>query len=277
MPIISIVLTFILEQRKLLTDFRAIFNNYLLSYISFFTSNKKITTQREIRYIYLFACLPVIIVLLVLKLSSNNHVYVLYLVKLILFILSIQFLTWKEQAKSSERNLAFIQTFATYFFAALFWYLVLPACIGLMCYLIIIAISEDLKHKAPDLVVYNVVVDKMLFYANIIPYSVLFVFIAIAGNFEDVMHYIVGERKNFNKSFFFLENTLNEIILIAISKEKFKVAQKSYSGDDAIEANELYQEKLSPEIRAYIVALLYRSGIFFTILVGIISVANLLR
>lgn len=276
MPVIFIALTFILEQHQLLTDFRDIFNSYLQQYISIFTANK-VTPQRKIRYIYLFACLPVIIVLLSIKLASSEHIFFIYLVKLVLFLLGVQLLSWKEQAKTSTRNLAFIGTYATYFFSALFWYLALPAGIGLMSYLIIIAISNELKNKYPDLVVYNIVVDRMLFYANVIPYMLLFIFIAIAGNFEDVMHYIVSEKKNFNKSFFFLENMLHEVILIAISKEKFKISRTSYSGDDAIETNELYQEALNPEVRAYIIALLYRSGIFFIILVGIISIANLLR
>jgi hypothetical protein len=138
-------------------------------------------------------------------------------------------------------------------------------------------ISNEFKHKGLDSVIYNVVVDKILFYANVVPYSVLFLFIAIAGNFEDVTHYLVEQRKNFVKSFFFLENTLREIIFIAIGKEKFKLNTEINRYNEATEAYAPDAEKFNPKINAYIVAILYRAGIFFIAIVGIISIANLLR
>lgn len=279
MPIIALLLTAILERRNLLTKVRSAFNNQILRYISFFMM-RTVKTQRQIRYIYLFACLPIILILIGVKIVLAPHYFVLYtLIKLALFICGIKILTWKEESKtdSGTRNYSFIETYAVSFFAAFFWYLVLPTGIGLMCYLIITAISNEFKHKGLDSVIYNVVVDKILFYANVIPYSVLFLFVAIAGNFEDVTHYLVEQRKNFVKSFFFLENTLREIIFIAIGKEKFKLSTEINRYNEATEAYELDAEKFNPKINAYIVAILYRAGIFFIAIVGIISIANLLR
>jgi hypothetical protein len=278
MPIIALILTGILERRNLLTTVRNAFNNQILRYISFFTT-RTVETQRQIRYIYLFACLPIVLILFGIKIVFAPHFLIIYLlIKLALFILGVQILTWKEESKteSATKNYSFIETYAVYFFCAFFWYVVLPAGIGLMCYLIITAISNEFKNKNLDSVIYNVVVDKILFYANVIPYSFLFLFIAIAGNFEDVTHYLVEQRKNFVKSFFFLENTLREIIFIAIGKEKFKLNQDT-NYNEATEAYELDAEKFNPQINAYIVAILYRAGLFFIALVGIISIANLLR
>ncbi|MCC2625129.1 MAG: hypothetical protein K0R14_1002 [Burkholderiales bacterium] len=278
MPIIALILTGILERNNLLTTVRSAFNNQILRYISFFTT-RTVETQRQIRYIYLFACLPIVLILIGIKIVFAPHFYFIYvLIKLALFILGVQVLTWKEESKteSAIKNYSFIETYAVYFFGAFFWYVVLPAGIGLMCYLIITAISNEFKHRNLDSVIYNVVVDKILFYANVIPYSVLFLFVAIAGNFEDVTHYLVEQRKNFVKSFFFLENTLREIIFIAIGKEKFKLNLDT-NYNEATEAYELDAEKFNPQINAYIVAILYRAGLFFIAVVGIVSVANLLR
>lgn len=279
MPIFALVITAILERQNLITKARGVFNNQILRYISFFMT-RSVDTQRQIRYIYLFACLPIVLILLGLKLVVSPHHFVIYMIiKLIFFILCVQILTWKEQSKAESKtnNYSFIDTYAIYFFSALFWYLVLPACIGLLCYVIITAISNEYKNKELDSVIYNVVVDKMLFYANVIPYSFLFLFIAIAGNFEDVTHYLLEQRKNFVKSFFFLNNTLREVIFIAIGREKFKLNTEINSYNEATEASELDANKFNPKINAYIVAILYRSGIFFVVIVGIISIANLLR
>lgn len=279
MPIIALILTVILERRNLLGKIRSGFNNQIKRYISFFTQ-RTVETQRQIRFIYLFACLPVVLILFGLKIVIAPHFFIIYtLLKLAIFICAVHILTWKEQSKTEigARNYSFIETYAISFFAAFFWYLVLPAGIGLMCYVIITAISNEFKRQGLDSVIYNVVVDKILFYANVIPYSFLFLFIAIAGNFEDVTHHLVEQRKNFIKSFFFLENTLREIIFIAISKEKFKLNTEINRYNEATEAYDLDAEKFNPKINSYIVAILYRASIFFIALVCIISIANLLR
>ncbi|MCC2645808.1 MAG: hypothetical protein K0R94_1586 [Burkholderiales bacterium] len=279
MAIVALVLTVILERYNLLVNIRAGFNNQVLRYISYFT-RQPVQIQRQIRFIYLFACLPIILILIGIKSVIAPHYPVLYaLIKLFLFILGVHILTWKEQSKTEygARNYFFIETYAVSFFAAFFWFLVLPTGIGLMCYIVITAISNEFKRQGLDSIIYNVVVDKILFYANVIPYLFLFLFIAISGNFEDVTHYLVEQRKNFVKSFFFLEVTLREIIFIAIGKEKFKLSTGINSYNEATEAYDLDAEKFNPKINSYIVAILYRASIFFIALVSIISVANLLR
>jgi len=275
MPIIAILITIFLEQRKLLTQVREVFNEKLVNYVRFFT-HRSFNTPKELRYVYLFACLPIIVTLIIIKLLLFKYVIVYQLINLILFILSVEILTWKEEAKKHTQadNRSFISTYAIHFFAALFWFLVLPSAIGSICYLIIILISIELKNQALDSMIYNVVVDKMLFYANIIPYVILFVFIAIAGNFEEVTHFMVAQKKHFSKSFYFLENMLSEIVLIAIGKDKFQINPKLIV--EGIEAGSINSERFTPKITAYIVAILYRAGLFFIGMLAIISIANLI-
>lgn len=116
MSILAILITSFLEQRMLLDKFRAFFWKYLEQYVAYFTS-RSINTQRELRLIYLFACLPVFIILFGLKLLFLKHYFVFVIIDLCLFILSIQILTWKEEAKNE--NLAdkrsFVSTYATKF------------------------------------------------------------------------------------------------------------------------------------------------------------------
>jgi hypothetical protein len=275
MSIFAIILTAFLEQKRLLNNIRNKFNKYLQSYIEFFT-NRPIYTQREIRYIYLFACLPIIVVLGVIGFLLSYNLFLYFIFKLMLFIVSVNILTWKEQAKTSTDSYSYINTFAINFFATLFWFLIIPTAIGSICYLVIIAISNNFKEKGLDSVIYNVTVDKMLFYTNVIPYTLLCIFIALAGNFEEATHFIVAQRKSFIKSNLYLDNVLREVILIAIGKEKFQKTQEIYNLDDTTEGNLLQTEKFNPQINSYITAILYRAGLFFIGLIAIISIANTL-
>jgi hypothetical protein len=275
MAIVAILITSFLEQQKLLLNWRDKFIVKLKVYLSFFI-NRNFNSAHEIRYVYLFACLPVVAVLFLIKLILHKHFLLYFIFKLLVFFLTVEILTWKEEAKiPTATDYAFINTFANRFFAALFWFLVLPAGIGSISYLIILMLSNELKNKGLDLVVYNVVVDKMLFYANFIPYFLMYIFIAIAGNFEDATHFIVEQRKNFSKSSYFLEQSLREIILIAIGKDKFQVA--STSQIDSLEVGNINSERYNPQVVTYITAILYRTGLFFIGFIFIITLANMLR
>ncbi|HMT02635.1 MAG TPA: hypothetical protein PKD00_04895, partial [Burkholderiales bacterium] len=224
------------------------------------------------------ACLPIFIILMVLKTILSSWPTIYFIINTLLFMCSVEILTWKEEAKKTniDNKLHFINTYATHFFAAIFWYIILPSAIGSICYMIIMLISSELKQKGIDLVVYNIVVDKMLFYANIIPFSILYLFIAIAGDFEEVTHYIVEQFRNLTKSFYFLEDTLKEAVVIAIGKGKFQIKKLSEQQDD-IEAGVITQDKFNPQIDAYIIAILYRAGLFFLLVLTIVSLANTIR
>lgn len=274
MFIITILITAFLEQQHLLDRARGFVLANLEQYIEYFTKQPH-TNQRELRYTYLFATAPVFILLLIIKILLIRHYFVDAFLDLILFIISIQIFTWKTEAKDPNNNRNFISTYATRFFAPLFWFLLLPT-FGPICYLIIILVSSNIKRRTDDLMIYNLVVDKMLFYANIIPYFALYLFIAIAGNFEEVTHYLIEKRKDFSKSFYFLENTLNEVILIAVGKSKFQIGSAHAQIGD-IEVDLLDQERFTPQITEYIVAILYRAGLFFIGLLAIIDLTALLH
>ncbi len=275
MSIFAILLTSILEQRNLLSKIRAVFWKYLEIYVGYFT-NRQINSQRQLRLIYLFASLPVFVILFIIKLLLLNHQIIYSLLNIFLFVLTVQILTWKNEAKdetvSDKRS--FITTYAVKFFVPLFWFVVLPSAIGSICFLLIVCISAKLKAKNIDLIIYNVVADKMIFYASVIPYAILFGFIALAGDFEEVTHYVLEQKNNFTKSYYFLENTLNEIVLIAIGKDKFQLGIKD-SETDEIEAFKLEEEHFTPEITAYIVAVLYRTGLFFIGVITLVCIAQL--
>ncbi|MDQ5921670.1 MAG: hypothetical protein QG673_1729 [Pseudomonadota bacterium] len=275
MPIFAIIITSIFEQKPFMVNLRAACSKYLGKYLSYFME-RNINTPGELRFIYLFACLPVFLILIGTKLLLINHHFVMLIINLCLFMLSVQILTWKEEAKNeyAADKRSFVNTYATRFFAPLFWFLVLPSAIGSICYLIIIHLSTELKAKNLDTMIYNHVVDKMLFYANIVPYTILFMFISLAGNFEEVTHYLLEQKKHFSKSFYFLESMLNQIVLIAIGKDKFQIDEIRYA-DKEVEASILNDERFTPEITAYIVAILYRAGLFFIGIVALISIAAL--
>ena len=70
MSIIAIILSIILEQQKLLFKVRKWFIHMLEQYISVFTK-RDLNTQRSIRLTYVFACVPIILILLTLKLYHH--------------------------------------------------------------------------------------------------------------------------------------------------------------------------------------------------------------
>ncbi|MCX8514623.1 MAG: hypothetical protein ORN24_03555 [Burkholderiales bacterium] len=275
MLILSILITVILEQLKAVLGLRNKFASLMQRYINFFTAIP-IRNQRQLRLMYLYVSVPIILLLVALKfLLIKSHI-LNFLVNLFLFILSVHILTWKEEAKNanSASDRSFVSTYANKFFAPLFWYIVLPGAIGSICYLVIMQLSVLLKSKNVDLEIYNVVVDKMLFYINIIPYIVLFVFIALASHFEESMYFILDKKAQFHKSFFFLENMLNELVLVAINKERFKI-HENFKYDQEIEASSFSSQRYTPEITAYIVATLYRAGIFFIVLIMFLAIAKM--
>jgi hypothetical protein len=274
MSIIAVLITSILEQYKFLIGIREFFHVRLLQYVRFFIS-RDFHNQREIRYAYFVACAPIILLLVLLYVALARYVLVFFIIKLIIFIICVQILTWKEEAKITQlhhKSFSFIHKYATKFFAPLFWFLVLPVGAGAICYLIVMSMSSELKNKGLDLVVYNVIVDKMLFYINIIPYVILYIFIAVAGDFENISHYLIEQRKNFTKSFYFLDDILHDVILIAVDKDKF---QSSLDYIDNAEAGSVQLDRFNPQMTTYVIALLYRAGLFFIGLIALTAVAHI--
>ena len=274
MSFLAIIVTLLLEQQKLLHGVRRWFNRKIEQYAGFFV-NRDFQTVFEIRLQFIFAILPFVVltlILLILPLSSHHVIY--FFVNSLLFLLCVDMLGWKEEAKTTNRGRdfqQFVQTFATRFFATTFWFIVLPSCLGAIAYLVLTVIANKLRERGEDSLVYTVVVDKMLFWINIVPYTVLFFFIAAAGDFEDVMHYVIGQKGKVKLSFYYLENVLNEVAFTAIGKDKFTTANFD-SLDDGIEDVRASHVLFDPKVVDYVVALLYRSGLFFVLAISVISI-----
>ncbi len=273
MTIITILLTIFLEQLKLLDNIRRMFLDKLTLYVSYF-SNRNIINQRSLRLSYLFACIPIVLLLLGIKAILYKHEVVYAIFNIFLFILSVQIVNWKNESNHALNDRSIITTYATTFFAPLFWYIALPSAIGSICYLIIILLSNEMKSKNLDTMIYNVVVDKMLFYLNVVPYTLLFLLLAFAGDFEEVSHFLLEQRKQFSKSFYYLENTLHGAVLIAIGKGKFQI--DDFRHTEEIEAIHVEIERFDPQITNYIIAILYRAGLFFMGLLVIYDLAHLI-
>ncbi|MBY0379281.1 MAG: hypothetical protein K2P99_02650 [Burkholderiales bacterium] len=275
MTIFGIIITALLEQQKYLNNIRNFFYTKLVQYVKFFIT-RDFKNQREIRYAYVVACSPLVLILILLHMVLYKFGIIHFTINMLIFIMCVQILTWKEEAKITtqhNKSFQFINSFATKFFAPLFWFWLLPLGTGVFIYLLVMIISNELKHKNLDLVVYNVVVDKMLFYINVLPYTILYIFIAFAGDFENVSHYLISQRKNFTKGFYFLEEMLNDIILIAIDKDKYE--NDTNEIEDNTESGIMNKERFSVPMVKYIVAVLYRSGLFFVATIALVGIAHL--
>lgn len=275
MYILSILITGILDKHGLLNKIRDEFTNLIMHYLSLF-DHYKTKNQRQIRYLYLLVLIPVVIILSLTKIIVLEFHLVGELIDFILFMLSCQIFSWKNEAANNAPVQNFINTYAIKFFAPLFWFLVIPT-FGPIAYLIVTLISMKIKDKSPDLIVYNMTVDKMLFYINIIPFLALYFFLAIAGNFEEILHFVLSKKSEFKtKSFYFLENTLKDVILISIGKSTFQNNVLSSEVDD-FSQDYIIEEKLSTELNPYIVAILYRTGLFFISVLAIIDLTVIMH
>lgn len=278
MSFLAIFVALFLEYKRLLGSVRRWFGNKINQYADFFV-NREFNTVREIRLQFIFALLPflgITLLLFILPLTDLDIIY--YLINCALFILCVDILGWKEQAKQTDKGRdyqMFVQTFATRFFATTFWFMVFPSVLGAICYLTLNAMGAKLRARGEESMVYNVVVDKMLFWINLIPYSILVIFIAIAGDFEEVMHYVLGQRGKVKISFFYLETVLNEIAFLAIGKEKFsRTSVANYEEENGIENFHHQNNLFDPRVVDFVVALLYRVGIFFILSIVVISLLS---
>lgn len=278
MSFLAIFVALFLEHKKLFGKLRAWFKNKIDQYAGLFV-NRDFQTVREIRVHFILAIIPFVIItllLIILPLKDLNISY--FLINCFFFILCVDILSWKEEAKQTSKGSnyqMFVQTFATKFFATTFWFMVLPSVLGAICYLTLTAMGNRLRARGEESVVYNMVVDKMLFWINIVPYTILAAFIAIAGDFEEVMHYMLAQKSKVKVSFFYLENVLNEVAFIAIGKDKFARAA-AYDEDSGIEDLRHNNNIFDPRVVDFVVALLYRVGLFFIIAISVISIVDLL-
>ena len=86
-------------------------------------------------------------------------------------------------------------------------------------------------------------------------------------------HYLIGQRKNFVKSFYFLESTLNDAILIAIDKDKYE--DNVNSTDEDADSGITKNEQFSVQMVKYLVAVLYRAGLFALAVIILFTVARI--
>ena len=278
MSFIAIILNFFIEHHNIFKSGKKWFSRLIYSYAQLFMQ-KEFTTVRQIRVSFILAMIPFAIVIGLMQfLHLINHLSWIYMIiNGILFIFVVDMLGWKEEAKETNRNKDyqnFVQSYATNFFATTLWFILLPSILGSICYLALTAMANILRRKSINSMIYADVIDKMLFWINVLPYTILFIFIAIAGDFEAVMHQILAQKSKVKVSYFYLENLLNEIVYVAIGKDKFQMRKPKFN-DDGFEAIERHSS-YDPQVIDYIVALLYRTGVFFIASIICISIADLL-
>ncbi len=65
---------------------------------------------------------------------------------------------------------------------------------------------------------------------------------------------------------------MHDIILIAVDKDKF---QSSLDYIDNAEAGSVQLDRFNPQMTTYVIALLYRAGLFFIGLIALTAVAHI--
>ncbi len=275
MSIIAIIINFFIEYKGFSTSIKKWFSGRITAYANLFMK-KEFQTVRQIRLNFIIAMIPFAVATIILKSLHLNHLSWLYPVENgILYILCVDMLGWKNEAKQANRKntyQSFVQSYATNFFATTIWFILLPSVLGSICYLTLTAMANILRQRSSDSAVYAMVIDKMLFWINVLPYTLLITLIAITGDFESVMHHMLTQKNKIKVSYLYLENLLNDVAYIAIGKDKFR-NNRNYHNEDGFEVIER-KNVYDPQIVDYIVALLYRSGAFFILGIAALFIAE---
>lgn len=262
MVIIALLITLLVENLQFIAKLQELFKlaiNKLAKLISQITPRNQI----QIRYLYLLTCVSILLVALIIKVMFNYYFFIILLFNLITCILTIKVLKWRDISDNNHIN-SRGAIYAREFFVPLFWFLITPLGAGAICYLAINQLNDELKKKVTDSMVYDITIDRVLFYINLVPYSLLYILIAVAGNFEEVSHYLIAQKKFHNKSFYFLNNLLEEVILIA-SNQPYTVKNQYTTS----ESNTIIVDN------AKSVATLHRCSLFFVGIIGLITLTSL--
>ena len=262
MYILAILCSYFLNEKLSLDNFRNTIYSQIILIINKFIKLIKITNQRKLRLLYFYICLPFVILDLGINLILEHHYVLYYIFNIFIFVVCVDITSWKKPVTvDNSKHLFFISDFSNRFFAPSIWFIILPYSTGLIVYFLVLETSKVLKENKVDSQVYNITIDKILFYVNLVPYFILYIFIALVSNFEDVLHCLLEYRHKFIKSYYFLLKILHEMVLIAIRKEHFKL-EKNQLFDSDINDIYIHQIEYSEDVITYISALLNRIIIF---------------
>lgn len=269
MTAIIIVLAFYLEKIQVVQLFKKNVQRLLHAYINFFLKEKFHSTF-QMRLYFLGLVIPITFLLIGLMILTSKIFGLLYfLLNLIAYIACVDFSIFdvfrsKEQVSDLKQV---VTDYASSFFACSFWFVVLPGPIGIVLYFILVHVAQQLKANRQELLIYNLVIDKMLFWINLFPYALLSTMFGLVGNFEKSLSYLL-EHFKYKISSFYLENILYELSLAAVDKKQ--TIMDDYGYQSLTDCNVVSQD----DIRS-VVALLYRCTVLFVFIIFLLNISHL--
>lgn len=280
MTFLSILLVLFLERQNLLATPRKKFMVLLNKYVDFFT-NQDFKSTQGIEFRLAFMLLPVVvfaIITQIIKVYAGS--VVAFAIYLIIYALIVDIRSWRKlmgscSSTDTNKSMDFISYYATRCFAVTFWFAVLPGISGALAYVLLMLAADKLRDKHLDNVVYATIIDKILFWINLPAYTVLVVYLALVGEFEEVTRALV-EKFKYNVSYYYLQSLLRELLFVSIGIDKFK-KEASEMDDDVTETMAVSSEQYSSEVSKYLAAVLYRCSIAFTSTIFLVTIAGLLH
>lgn len=269
MTAIIIVLAFYLEKIQVVQLFKKNVQRLLHAYINFFLKEKFHSTF-QMRLYFLGLVIPITFLLIGLMILTSKIFGLLYfLLNLVAYIACVDFSifgVFRNKDKVSDLKQV-VTDYASSFFACSFWFVVLPGPIGIVLYFILVHVAQQLKANCQELLIYNLVIDKMLFWLNLFPYALLSTMFGLVGNFEKSLSYLL-EHFKYKISSFYLENILYELSLAAVDKKQ--TVMDDYGYQSLTDYNIVSQD----DIRS-VVALLYRCTVLFVFIIFLLNISHL--
>ena len=230
-----------------------------------FFLKEKFHSTLQMRIYFFSLIVPILIMLIVLMLITSKITGILYfMLNFVAYVSCTNFALFSDLKNDIIDIKQVVYNYAKGFFASSFWFVVLPGPIGVVIYFILTNVSDRLKVNKQDLLIYNLVIDKMLFWLNLLPYMLLSCLFALVGNFEQVFFYAIKNFK-YKISAFYLEDFLFELSLLAVDNKKNIIDDYGYqaiSHYSYIDQNGVDR----------ITALLYRVTLFFVAIILITTV-----
>jgi membrane protein required for beta-lactamase induction len=268
MTAVIIVLAFYFEKLDYVRLFKKSVQRVLQAYIDFFLKERFQSTF-QMRLYFLGLVIPIFTLLVGLMIITSKIFGLLYfLLNFVAYLSCVDFsIFYRLREKDNIVDLKqVVYDYSGNFFACSFWFVALPGPLGVVLYFILVHVSDRLKANKQELLIYNLVIDKMLFWLNLFPYSLLSVMFALVGNFERVISYLLDNFK-YKISSFYLENFLFELSLSAVDKKQ--VITDDYGYQSVADCNNISKDEVYS-----VVALLYRCTVLFVLMILMLNLSH---
>jgi len=272
MSSISIIIAYLLDKYIRQSKIKQFYFRLIARYSNLFTS-KKPRSVKHIRQSFIFSIIPILAIGIALSVLFDNTIgyFFFFIFNTFIFCLACDFYSWRNVPHNNADDKLIsrtIHSFMTHQFALVIYFLIMPSISGVVIYTLLNTSAQTIKKNNTESLVQFDVVDKMLFWLNLIPYSIMFVFISLAGDFDSTIYTLLKQKNKFKISSYYLEQLLNQLVLNSVRKTDTDLNDEV--NESGLTKNNVYEINFYNHVKA----LLFRAFIMIFICIIILSIVH---